>query len=350
MVKSTSFLTTVCSKNVQAVEKLLTDIANHVHINYQFKKGTSLHYAILHSKFDTAKLLIDAGADINCRNQSGSTPLNFAIHNGNIEFIEYMLGNGATVSGTVMIDAVRSQDINIVKMVHEKGGDTCDILNEVVKDNYYQTPLYAALVDIQEQSYEIALYLLNNGASIKLLETTKEDFFVDWLCSINSNSDHPNIIVIFNKFLEYGININRIYDAKDFDGTIYGTFTLLHRVDNVMVAQKILELGFNQLEHKNACQCTPLFWCIQDNYKTAPELIKLYLSYGADPNTKNNKGQTPLEYLQSMHYSSSLSTKEVADSDVGEESGIIGVWYCSLDQKQLNDKIEQILKEHIMLH
>lgn len=338
MVKPDRLLTAVCTKDARTVGKLLQNPANLVHINHQFKRGTPLHYAISNGKFDTAKLLIESGADINCKNQSGTTPLSLAINSEDTDFIQYMLNHGANAYESIMIDAVCTQDINIVRMIHERVGSA--IINEIVHDNYYKTPLYAALTyDTVEQSYEIALYLLNNGASIELVETTKENVFSDWLCSIKHDSNHPNILAIFNKFLEHGFDINRIYESKNKDGTIYGTYTVLHYVDNLMIAQKIFELGFNHLEHKNAREYTPLFWCIEGDYDAAPQLVQLYLSHGADPNTKNNEGQTPLEYLQSMHYFDGHPT------DV--PNTMTGIVYFSSDLKEQKDKIEEILKGHL---
>lgn len=60
------------------------------------KKQTALHHALRHSRFNTAKILIECGADINARGEYGKTPLNIiSTSDDNIEMVELLLNNDA---------------------------------------------------------------------------------------------------------------------------------------------------------------------------------------------------------------------------------------------------------------
>ena len=57
-----------------------------------------LHSAVAANNSDIAKILLEAGADVNVKQVSGITPLHSAAHHGNIELIILLLEAGADVS------------------------------------------------------------------------------------------------------------------------------------------------------------------------------------------------------------------------------------------------------------
>jgi len=57
-----------------------------------------IHSAAAGNYTDIAKLLIDNGANINVRQQAGSTPLHSAAQNGNLDLLILLLENGADVN------------------------------------------------------------------------------------------------------------------------------------------------------------------------------------------------------------------------------------------------------------
>ncbi|WP_276359885.1 ankyrin repeat domain-containing protein [Daejeonella sp. H1SJ63] len=60
-----------------------------------------LHSAVASDYTMLAKMLLEAGADINVSQQSGATPLHSAAHNGNIELLIVLLEAGADVNATM---------------------------------------------------------------------------------------------------------------------------------------------------------------------------------------------------------------------------------------------------------
>lgn len=58
-------------------------------------KVAPLHSAAASKNVKIAKLLIDAGADVNAKQQEGFTPLHSAAHNGDLEMAELLLKSGS---------------------------------------------------------------------------------------------------------------------------------------------------------------------------------------------------------------------------------------------------------------
>ncbi|WP_054849042.1 ankyrin repeat domain-containing protein [Vulcanisaeta sp. JCM 14467] len=59
---------------------------------------TPLHYAVLGNRLDIVKYLIENGADINARDNTGKTPLHFAAKNGYLDIVKYLIENKADIN------------------------------------------------------------------------------------------------------------------------------------------------------------------------------------------------------------------------------------------------------------
>ncbi len=69
----------------------------NTHANNSFKVA-ALHAALAGPTPDIARSLIDAGADVNARQQAGVTPLQEAANNGNVDLIRLLVERGADPS------------------------------------------------------------------------------------------------------------------------------------------------------------------------------------------------------------------------------------------------------------
>ena len=90
---------------------------------------TALHWAAYHDDLETAKLLVDAGADVNAANRYGVTPLSLACTNGNEAMVDLLLEAGAdpntTLRGdeTALMTAARTGRLGPVKALLSRGAD-----------------------------------------------------------------------------------------------------------------------------------------------------------------------------------------------------------------------------------
>ncbi|WP_371376279.1 ankyrin repeat domain-containing protein [Thalassotalea aquiviva] len=86
--------------NVSAPSKLFSNIIqNTASIDSKLSEtlDTPLILATYHNNSTLAKLLIDAGADINVKNTRGDTPLHWATHHGNVEISRLLAQKGASL-------------------------------------------------------------------------------------------------------------------------------------------------------------------------------------------------------------------------------------------------------------
>ena len=118
--------------------------------------------AALHGNVQDIKKAILRGADINCRDTNGSTPLNMVAKLSYFHLVKYFVDKGAEVNTannekiTPLHYGVEYNNVKIVKLLLEKGA------NIDARDNIYETPLHWAG---WTGNIEVARLLLKYGAN-----------------------------------------------------------------------------------------------------------------------------------------------------------------------------------------
>jgi len=119
---------------------------------------TALHRAAGNGHADIVELLLEKGADVNIRNEGGSTPLHWAARNGHTKVMKILLENGAdtfqrgTGCGTPLESAARKGQLKAIEMLLDHGADV-----------NYEMPLHAA---VEAGHVEIVDYLVARGADV----------------------------------------------------------------------------------------------------------------------------------------------------------------------------------------
>jgi len=91
--------------------------------------AVNLHTAAYEGDLATAKRLISGGADVNARDELGSTPLHYAANQYHAAMITFLLENGADVNaqqnggGTALHHAVVANSPDIARILLEHGAD-----------------------------------------------------------------------------------------------------------------------------------------------------------------------------------------------------------------------------------
>ena len=236
-------------KKMEAQNKL-----KEMGIEYDLNK---LCFYIQNNKINIVSLFIDSGMlNVNEKNESGLTPLHFAVSLNSKEASLLIIQNGANVNdkaneGITPLHIAALENLNeIGVLLIEKGADVN------IKSVNNNTPLHMATT---EHSEEIALTLIKNKADV---------------------------------------------NAKDKDGNTPLHFAAQH---NSKETALILIKNKADVKAKNNKGATPLHTA---SLKNSKEVALLLLKNGADINAKDNKGAIPFDYTKNPEIAQLLSVEE----------------------------------------
>ncbi|MDR1385312.1 MAG: ankyrin repeat domain-containing protein [Planctomycetaceae bacterium] len=241
---------------------------------------TPLYFAAAHnSNVDVLKYLVEKGANVNIKTDSGETPLHVAAStNSNVDVLKYLIEKGADVNAKDMMGwtplhfaAAHNSNVDILKYLVEKGAD----INAKNKYND-ETPLTWA-VRRGNSNVDVLKYLVEKGADVN----TKD--IAGWTLLHFAASNNSNVDVL--KYLvEKGADVN----AKSNEGKT-----------PLFIAAISGNLGFIKYFVAQG-----LIANVKDNYGKTPlfnaassgnlELVKYFVAQGLDVNEKSNDGETPL--------------------------------------------------------
>ena len=126
--------------NLSLVRDLITLGANVDWQDEGHYNWTILHYTIFYNRIEIAKIIIDAGADVNVKNKLGDSPLHFSAYYDRYEITQMLIGAGADLdiqedSGkTALHLSVYNNHIENVKILMKAGARTD------IKDKYGKLP------------------------------------------------------------------------------------------------------------------------------------------------------------------------------------------------------------------
>jgi ankyrin repeat protein len=129
-------------------------------------KDIALLYAFLDQQLPLIIALLASGADVECRDPSGCTPLCLAVLNSNKDAALLCLDNGASArvqdyeGNSVLQMAVMRMDCDFVRLLLERGADVSYL------GGYYGTALQAAVPWVLEQNFGVYQLLVDWGADL----------------------------------------------------------------------------------------------------------------------------------------------------------------------------------------
>ena len=129
------------TRKAEVIKKLLDDGVDPDQVNWMGK--TLLQVT---STFKVAKLLIDAGADVNVK-IGGWTPLHQAVDKNGIKWVKYLLEHGANVNSRYTTNLLElTTNVKIAKLLVEYGIDVSNVrVTSIMSGNY---DYYLDLVEI----------------------------------------------------------------------------------------------------------------------------------------------------------------------------------------------------------
>jgi ankyrin repeat protein len=273
-----------------------------------------VHTAIETDNTELALELIASKEGIKSRDGSGATPLMRAASLGQIEVMKALIEAGAEVnkrnqSWTPIMYAAWKGQTEAAKILIEKGA----LVNSPNK--YGGTPLYVAL---DWGHVDTAFLFIQNGAELSVKEIEKQT-----LLMVAAKAGSAKLIRLL---VENGANVNA---ANKYLSTplIYAA-----KGDDRETVEVLIEKGAD-IHHRNASKNTPLFVAALNGNKEPAEVL---IEYGADINVKCRKNWTP---LQAAGYNNHLEIIELLlDNGANQqiiEKGAHNIYAAATIQKML---------------
>ena len=261
---------------------------------------------------EIAKILIDAGIDINAKNKEGKTVLFEITHTKSaVPYIKLLLDHGADPK------IIANDGTTVLFAATDKKSYGADCSPEIVK------LMIDAGADIHAKNKNGQTYLeaADDGCRNKIAST------LDSATTISlSDKDIKNILSSMN--VKPG-NVNK----PDDDGN-----TPLFYVNSQKEVAALIASGAD-VNHQNKDKETPLFWIAQ--FAKDPSCVKAVISAGANPNHVNDEGKTPIFYANHIDMIRALA-KGGADIYYTHESSY---GYDEHDEERAIDHIKEVLKK-----
>ena len=247
-----------------------------VEVNHKKNNGvTALHCAVQKGHVDVVQVLIDAGADIDAKNEVGRSPLMFASIKGHLDVVKVLVEAGAGVRAT-------NNDGDTCLLIAANFGHTETVRYLVgLKDvdvnhqgTYNHTALHSA---VDEGHPDVVQVLIDAGASVK---TKDQDGRSPLHCA--SRLGHLDIVkMLIDAGAEVCATDNKVQTCLIL-AAYHG------HTDTVRYLVGLKDVDVNHAENNGL---TALDYAVRSNH---PDVVQLLIHAGADIEAKDTDGLSPL--------------------------------------------------------
>ncbi len=258
--------------------------------------STPLHYLALSWKPEkmekTIDLLLEAGGDIDARNKAGRTPLMMTAYNNHDQekASAMLLAKGANPNlsdnkGNTFLHQLiagnSSKDPTQTIALLTKRGTTLDLSN--------RDGSRALIKAVKKQNVALVKQLLAAGADPNVLNKRRHSL----LYSVTSCKAEKQ--TIFEALLAAGCDVNIHNEIRYAMGETALHKALAPEITCLAPAKHLLRAGADP-NSRNSLGLSPLYQLVHWRNKDPFQGLKLMLRYGADINLRNKEGSSPLMY------------------------------------------------------
>lgn len=292
----TALLLASANLNVKAVKSLIERGAK-IDIQEQISGINPLIAAAGSGKFDTVKLLVKNGIDINKTDKAGNTALIYAASKGHRNIVKFLVKKGANINHTnnegnsALLLAAANNQLKMVEFCIKSDVD----INTANKAG--KTALMAA---VENANPEMIKYLLDKDADIDAVDMMKETPLMyaarKRTYITTSNSDNRKVFIQGDNnktnIIELLINNNADIDNKN--KTADTALILAADSGNTEAVNTLINNGVN-IDAQNNDGATAL---IKSILSSDNAIAKILINNGANPDITDKKGKTAINYAR----------------------------------------------------
>ncbi|WP_342263350.1 ankyrin repeat domain-containing protein [Spiroplasma endosymbiont of Clivina fossor] len=247
--------------------------------------NTPLLLAINKDAIDFIKFLLENGADVNLQEKKVSMSIINAINNNNWEIINILFDHGANVNfqdplvnNTYLHIAARNGQLELVKLLLERGA------NPNIQEKKGLTPLYFAA---QSDKTEVVQELLTNKNSKNKIDINLPNNLGDTPLQISSFYGHHKVVKLLLK--NHKIDVNKKDDHGD------SALIVAARNGEINVVKELLKHSDIDVNLSNKWGLTALHYACKNGHLI---IVKLLLSNNANLNYQDDEGNDSLDLAE----------------------------------------------------
>lgn len=267
---NTALTMAIGSSNYEVASYLISAGAD---VNICCMENTSpLSVAALRGNAEIVKQLIEAGADLNTKTIHEAYPLVIALTTDHIDIAKMLIEAGAELQPSALHAAIDLENIEIVRMLLERGADP----------NLPYNSGYSPLVrSISVKNYAIAELLLQHGASTDTQGIAGYALMAAVCCGTSE---------IFDLLIQHGATIRTNGDALYPEAVFFGNAPMLSK----LIDQKIS--GIEEINSKGSSILHTLARCAKGDLKAVIEILRTQSFDLSAVNVLDKSGQYPIHY------------------------------------------------------
>ncbi|XP_050302900.1 uncharacterized protein LOC126740776 isoform X2 [Anthonomus grandis grandis] len=288
-------------------------------IDLESKIGTSLHLSVKNKHVNTAKILLEHGADVNKADSKGSTSLEIAAANGCLKLVKLLLTFKATIQTgednfTPLLAASFNSRHEIVKLILDERPD----LNV---NHYFRGTVNALQLAVMVGNIQTIQILLDHGANISL--ANKQGITaLDIACLQNQTK-------IVKHFL------NSIADLNEFSCLVAKCLYLAASHGHHEIVEELLKRKAEVINYKEPeVVLTSLHIAALNGHL---ETVNILLKYNANIDEKSNDESRAIHFAASTGNSDIVKTLIEHGAEVNVQTEIL---FTPLHLAAQNDHIE----------
>ncbi|NWR56686.1 RN5A ribonuclease, partial [Bucorvus abyssinicus] len=253
-----------------------------------------LNVAVRNSNKEEVLMLLEKGADVNSKAESGWTPLQSAVQANNEDLVRLLLDEGACPharkdnGGTAFTEAAIVGNVNILELLFERGVNINDH-----DDNGFTALMEAAWYG----RVEALKFLYSKGANVNLRRAVSEErakLHKGGATALMDACREGHFSAVKTLVHEMGADVN-ICDNKDSNALIHALkkgYCAKERYESaVSIGSYLLQHGID-VNSKNECGKTALILAVE---MQSPDLVEALLEKGEiDINDADEEGNTAL--------------------------------------------------------